>query len=74
MKCIICKHGDTSRKTATVTLERSGATIVFRGVPADICTNCGEQYVDEDTARRLLAEAEAAAKSGVEVEIRSYAA
>lgn len=73
-KCIVCKQGETSKGEATVTLERNGATIVFQHVPAQVCDNCGEQYLDEATTERLLAEADRAVRSGVQVEIRRYAA
>jgi hypothetical protein len=43
-------------------------------VPAQVCENCGEQYVDADTTARLLGEAEKAAAAGVQVEVRAYAA
>jgi hypothetical protein len=39
-----------------------------------VCTNCGEEYVDEETTRQLLETAEAAARTGVQVEVREYAA
>jgi hypothetical protein len=29
MKCVICKKGETKAGTATVTLDKSGATLVF---------------------------------------------
>ena len=74
MQCVICKHGQTRPAQVTVTLERNGTTLIFRGVPADVCATCAEQYIDEQTTRRLLLEAERAAQTGVEVEIRSYAA
>jgi len=74
MDCVICKNGQTRRGTATVTLERNGTTVVFKAVPADICSNCGEQYLDETTTQRLLSQAESAAQGGVELEIRPYAA
>ena len=74
MQCLICKHGQTLPAQVTVTLERNGTTLVFKGVPADVCGTCAEQYIDEQTTRRLLREAEHAVQSGVEVEIRSYAA
>lgn len=48
MKCVICKHGETRPGMTTVTLERGGATLVVKGVPARICGNCGEAYVDGD--------------------------
>jgi YgiT-type zinc finger domain-containing protein len=72
MKCSICKHGETTRSYVTVTLERDGATLVFKFVPADVCDNCGEQYISEKTTRRLLADAEKAVGAGVQVEIRGF--
>ncbi len=74
MKCVICKQGETQVGTATVILERNGATIVIRHVPADVCTNCGEEYVDEETTAQLLAAAEQAAGEGVQVHVREYIA
>lgn len=74
MRCAICKHGQTAPANVTVTLEREGATVVFRHVPAQVCENCGEQYVDEKTTARLLAQAHEAVRAGVEVEVRAYAA
>jgi len=74
MKCPICKHGETVPAGVTVTLERLGATLVFRKVPAQVCGNCGEQYVDEKTTSQLLTQANEAARLGVQVDVRTYAA
>ncbi len=72
MKCVVCKQGNTRPGTATVTLERDGMILVFRKVPAEVCEICGEEYVDEQTTARLLAEA--AVQAGVQVDIREYVA
>lgn len=74
MICLICKHGETRSGTATVTLEREGTTLVIKGVPAQVCANCGEEYVDEDITARLLHTAEEAVRTGVQVDVRQYAA
>jgi YgiT-type zinc finger domain-containing protein len=74
MKCVVCKHGEVRDGKATVTLERGGLTLVFKGVPARVCSNCGEEYVDNATSSRLLEAAEDAARVGVHVEVRDYAA
>ncbi len=74
MICVICKHAETRPGITTVTLEREGLTLVVKGVPALVCPNCGEEYVDEKVTRQLLATAEAEAKSGAQVEIREYVA
>jgi YgiT-type zinc finger domain-containing protein len=73
MKCAICKHGETRPGKTTVTLQRNGMTLVIRNVPAEVCENCGEAYVDEATARELLHRAEDAARAGVMVDVREYA-
>ena len=74
MKCVICKHGDTAPGKVTVTLQREETTVVFKEVPADVCRNCGEFYLSETVTQNLLSRAEAAVKSGAELEILRYAA
>jgi YgiT-type zinc finger domain-containing protein len=74
MRCVICKQGETRPGLATVTLERDGLTIVFKRVPAQVCANCGEEYVDEEAAARLLRTAEEMARAGTQVEVRQYLA
>ena len=48
--------------------------MVINDVPALVCENCGEDYVDEQVAEGVLAAAEASARAGVRVEIRDFAA
>ncbi len=74
MNCVICKQGDTQPGQVTVTLERGAATLVFKNVPAQVCANCGESYLDDATTAQLLEAAEAALKAGVQVEVREFAA
>jgi YgiT-type zinc finger domain-containing protein len=73
MKCIVCKQAETSAGTTTVTLDREGATFVFKDVPAQICPNCGEDYVDAVVAESLLRSAATMTAAGTQVEIRRYA-
>ena len=68
------KNGETLDGFTSVTLERDGCTILFRGVPAEICDNCGEYYLSEELTEQLLIRAEVALKNGAEVEILRYAA
>ncbi len=72
MKCTACKHGETQAGTATVTLSREQLTLVVKCVPAQVCENCGEEYVDEAITGRLLETAEEDARSGVQVDVRQY--
>ena len=70
----ICRTGSTRPGAATVTLERDGLTLVVKGVPAHVCDNCGEEYVEEAATRQLLDLAEESARAGVKVEVREYVA
>ena len=74
MKCVVCKAGETRPGKTAVTLERGQMTLVFKGVPAEVCQNCGEAYVEAELSRRLLASAEEAARSGVQVDVREFVA
>jgi YgiT-type zinc finger domain-containing protein len=74
MNCTICKNGETQPGTTTVTLERGETTLVFKSVPAQICHNCGETYLDEQTIKQLWAVAERAVEGGVQVEVRAFTA
>jgi len=60
--CVICMDGERKPGTATVTFTEGDATVVFEHVPAEICDNCGEEYVDEETGERLLEAVEEAAR------------
>jgi YgiT-type zinc finger domain-containing protein len=74
MKCVICKHGETSDGVTTMTFALDDLTLVIRNVPARVCDICGEAYVDESTTRELLRTAEDAQRSGVLVEVREFVA
>jgi YgiT-type zinc finger domain-containing protein len=74
MRCVVCRQADVRPGEATVTLERDGLTIVYKRVPARVCPNCGEEYVDEDVTARLLASAEEMARAGALVDVREYVA
>lgn len=74
MKCVICKIGETERGETTVTLQRDETVVIIKGVPAEICRECGEYYLDEDVAGRVHEQAEAAVQRHAEVEILRYAA
>ena len=74
MKCVICRQGQTKKGFATVTLERGHTTVVIKDVPAEVCENCGEYYLNEEVADKIQKQAELAVQQGVEVEVLSYAA
>ena len=74
MKCVICKHGHTSHGKTTVVLTKNKVSVIIREVPADICENCGEYYLDEETTKKVLEIAQQAVERNVELEICDFAA
>lgn len=74
MTCVICKTGLLEKGNVIVTLNRDGSVIIFKNVPADVCINCGEYYLNEDVTDVVLSRANEALKNKPEVEILQYAA
>ena len=63
MRCPICREGEARPGTATLVLERDALTMVVRHVSAEVCENCGEEYIDEARAAAALEHAETAARA-----------
>ena len=63
MKCAVYRHGATALATATLTVPRDVVTLVVRGVPAQVCENCGEEYVDAGEVDSVVALADATGNS-----------
>jgi YgiT-type zinc finger domain-containing protein len=74
MNCVICKTGETSPSSATVTLTRGNSTVIVKEVPADICDNCGAYFLSEEISKQVMALAEQVIKQNAEVGILRFAA
>ena len=74
MKCVICKHGHTYQGKTTVVLTKNKVSVIIREVPADICENCGEYYLDEEITQKVLQITQQAVERNVELEICDFAA
>ena len=67
--CSICNNGTLKQGTTTVTLERGGALIIFKEAPADVCNNCGADFLSSETSNELYTRASDAIKKGTQVAI-----
>jgi YgiT-type zinc finger domain-containing protein len=72
MKCVICKNGDTEEGLTTIILEKNNSTVIFKKVPAMVCDNCGEKYLDGIITKNILKNANNIVNSGVEIDVRNY--
>lgn len=72
MNCSLCKSGEMKDGTATLTLERGGAVVVIRDVPALVCDQCGDKVYTEQITGEVLRLANEAVRRGIQVEIISF--
>jgi YgiT-type zinc finger domain-containing protein len=72
MKCVICKEGQTKEGQTSLTLEREGLLFVIRHVPAQVCSNCGEAYLDVHVTQVVLEMANKASQEGIQFEVCQY--
>ena len=54
MICVICKNGETEPGTTISTFEQDDMIIFIKDIPAKVCNNCGEAYMDSETVGCLL--------------------
>ncbi len=52
MKCFMCK-GDLKGKKVNYVVDLDNTIIIIKGVPAKVCTQCGEQYFDDETSENI---------------------
>lgn len=74
MKCAICRNGHTADGLVTIVLDKEQTILVFKDVPAQVCENCGEEYLSAKTNKELLQLANDAIKRGISLELLKYAA
>ncbi len=51
MTCLVCKHDRFKNGTTILPIERGKAILLITDIPARVCENCGETYLDEETAQ-----------------------
>ena len=73
MDCIICKNGTLLAGTDIVTFEKEGRLVIIRGVPGEVCDNCGHFYIDSEAAIQVQKKLKKAVADGAELEILKYA-
>lgn len=74
MKCVICRNGHTEGGFTSVVLEQGNTTLVFKKVPAQICNNCGEEYISSEVNKKLLNHARNERNRGITLELLEFAA
>ncbi len=71
MNCFKCK-GNLEVKNVNYMVDLEETIIIIKGVPAKVCTQCGEQYFDDETAENIEKIVEQLKKLSPEVTIVNY--
>lgn len=65
MICLICRQVDVPDGLTSVKFARAEIHLVINNVPGRVCPSCGEAYVEEEVATRLLEIASEMSKTGM---------
>ena len=68
--CFICS-GKVEKGTTTFALDLKYSLIVVRNVPALVCTQCGEEWIEDSTAIELEQITERAKAQNTQLEVVS---
>ena len=52
MDCFKCKESLENKKVNYV-VDLENTIIIIKGVPAKVCTKCGEKYYDDETSENI---------------------
>lgn len=71
MSCFVCK-GNLENKKVNYVVDLENTIIIIKEVPARVCTQCGEQYFDDETAENIEKIINQLKKLAAEVTIVNY--
>lgn len=71
MNCFMCK-GNLIKKEVNYVVDLEETIIIIKKVPANVCTQCGEQYFDDEIAENIEKIVNQLKKLATEVTIVNY--
>jgi YgiT-type zinc finger domain-containing protein len=71
MNCILCKSNLVKGRINHI-VDIEGHIIIIKGVPANICKQCGEYFIDNDIALKLERIVEEILKNKAEIFVVNY--
>lgn len=71
MNCILCKS-NMINGTINHIVDLDGHIVIIKGVPANVCKQCGEYFIENEVAVKLEKIIEEAIKNKVEIFVVNY--
>ncbi|RPI92209.1 MAG: type II toxin-antitoxin system MqsA family antitoxin [Chloroflexi bacterium] len=72
MICLICRQSEVVDSRTSMSFQRGEIHLVINNVPARACQSCGEAYVEEEVAARLLHIANEMSRAGMSTGASEY--
>ena len=72
MKCLICRQFETIDGLTAILFDHGKINLIVKSVPARVCLGCGESYVGESVAARLLQAAKKMSEAGILENVIEY--
>jgi len=73
MNCVMCK-GSLEKGLINYPVDVESQFLLIKDVPALVCNQCGEYFLDDDIYAKIEGVIESAKKSNVEIEVLRFAA
>jgi len=70
-RCPLCGGRQQPGKT-TYSVDLGSGVILVRNVPATVCVQCGEAWIDHHTAQKLEQITQGAREKGLQVEVVAF--
>jgi YgiT-type zinc finger domain-containing protein len=70
-QCVLC-GGEKEPGTTTFAVDLGSGVVVVRGVPALVCSQCGDAWIDHPVAVKLEAIVTDARRKGTAVEVSQW--
>ena len=71
MNCFKC-NGEVISKNVNYMVDLENTIIIIKGVPAKVCTNCGEQYFSDEISENIEKIVEQLKDLSAEVTVINY--
>lgn len=71
MNCVLCK-GDLVQGRVNHIVDLDGHIIIIKSVPANVCKQCGEYFLENDIALKIEKIVEEAKKNKAEILVINY--
>jgi YgiT-type zinc finger domain-containing protein len=72
MICVMCRQAETVDGLISINLQRDEFRLMVNGVPARVCSSCGESYVNEEVVVLVLQSSENALTAGMFENVIEY--